>query len=84
MSIFVLYQWTIVAKRLSFCISPLSPSTFDDSRYKYNTDKSELTISAVTRSDFGEYICMASNKIGENSATFILDVSGETRPQNFE
>ncbi|KAL0171416.1 hypothetical protein M9458_031727, partial [Cirrhinus mrigala] len=55
------------------------PSTFDDSRYKYNSDKSELTISAVTRSDFGEYICIATNKIGENSATFILDVSGKTR-----
>ncbi|XP_039506733.1 neural cell adhesion molecule 1 [Pimephales promelas] len=51
------------------------PSTFDDSRYKYNTDKSALTISAVTRSDFGEYICTANNKIGENSATFTLDVS---------
>ncbi|XP_077070839.1 neural cell adhesion molecule 1 isoform X3 [Siphateles boraxobius] len=56
-------------------ISWILPSTFDDSRYKYNTDKSVLAISAVTRSDFGEYICTASNKIGENSATFILDVS---------
>ncbi|XP_050987667.1 neural cell adhesion molecule 1 isoform X1 [Labeo rohita] len=56
-------------------ISWITPSTFDNSRYKYNSDKSELTISAVTRSDFGEYICMATNKIGENSATFILDVS---------
>ncbi|KAK7158198.1 hypothetical protein R3I93_009409 [Phoxinus phoxinus] len=56
-------------------ITWILPSTFDNSRYKYNTDKSELTISAVTRSDFGEYICTANNKIGENSATFILDVS---------
>ncbi|XP_073703359.1 neural cell adhesion molecule 1 isoform X2 [Garra rufa] len=56
-------------------ISWITPSTFDDSRYKYNSDKSELTISAVTRSDFGEYICIATNKIGENSASFILDVS---------
>ncbi|KAA0702748.1 Neural cell adhesion molecule 1 [Triplophysa tibetana] len=52
-----------------------TPSTSDKSRYKYNSDKSELNISGVTRSDFGEYICTATNKIGDNSATFILDVS---------
>ncbi len=63
---------------LCFCIFPFSPSTSDDSRHKYNSDKSELTISAVTRSDFGEYVCTAANKIGENTATFILDVSGKT------
>ncbi|XP_016095744.1 neural cell adhesion molecule 1-B [Sinocyclocheilus grahami] len=56
-------------------ISWIFPSPADDSRYKFNSDKSELTISAVTRSDFGEYVCIATNKIGENSATFILDVS---------
>nr|XP_055067116.1 neural cell adhesion molecule 1 isoform X1 [Misgurnus anguillicaudatus] len=56
-------------------ISWITPSTFDESRYQYNSDKSELTISAVTRSDFGEYVCTATNKIGENSARFILDVS---------
>ncbi|XDV40806.1 hypothetical protein PO909_009808, partial [Leuciscus waleckii] len=56
-------------------ISWILPNTFDVSRYKFNTDKSQLTISAVTRSDFGEYICTANNKIGENSDTFILDVS---------
>ncbi|KAL1259968.1 hypothetical protein QQF64_010545 [Cirrhinus molitorella] len=56
-------------------ISWIIPSSFDDSRYKYNSDKSELTISAVTRSDFGEYVCTAVNKIGENRASFILDVS---------
>ncbi|XP_067304106.1 neural cell adhesion molecule 1-like [Pseudorasbora parva] len=56
-------------------ITWIVPSTFDNSRYKYNTDKSELTISAVTRSDFGKYVCTATNKIGENTATFILDVS---------
>ncbi|XP_056618395.1 neural cell adhesion molecule 2 isoform X2 [Triplophysa dalaica] len=52
-----------------------TPSTSDKSRYNYNSDKSELTISGVTRSDFGEYICTATNKIGDNSATLILDVS---------
>ncbi|XP_042629056.1 neural cell adhesion molecule 1-A-like isoform X2 [Cyprinus carpio] len=56
-------------------ISWILPSPSDDSRYKFNSDKSELTISAVTRSDFGEYVCIATNKIGENSATFILEVS---------
>ncbi|XP_016339037.1 neural cell adhesion molecule 1-like isoform X2 [Sinocyclocheilus anshuiensis] len=56
-------------------ISWIFPSPSDDSRYKFNSDKSELTISAVTRSDFGEYVCIATSKIGENSATFILDVS---------
>lgn len=56
-------------------ISWITPSTFDESRYQYNSDKSELTISAVTRSDFGEYVCTATNKIGENNATFFLDVS---------
>ncbi|XP_051721040.1 neural cell adhesion molecule 1-like isoform X3 [Ctenopharyngodon idella] len=56
-------------------ITWMLPSTSDDSRIKFNTDKSELTISSVTRSDYGEYVCTATNKIGENSATFILDVS---------
>ncbi|XP_016313893.1 neural cell adhesion molecule 1-like isoform X2 [Sinocyclocheilus anshuiensis] len=56
-------------------ISWILPSTSDESRHKYNSDKSELTISAVTRSDFGDYVCTATNKIGENTATFILDVS---------
>ncbi|XP_051999311.1 neural cell adhesion molecule 1-like isoform X2 [Xyrauchen texanus] len=56
-------------------ITWITPSPFDNSRYKYNSDRSELVISAVTRSDFGEYVCTATNKIGENSATFILDVS---------
>ncbi|XP_017564263.1 neural cell adhesion molecule 1 isoform X3 [Pygocentrus nattereri] len=51
------------------------PSTSDSSRYIYNSDKSELIIPAVARSDFGEYVCTASNKLGEDSAAFILDVS---------
>ncbi|XP_036414659.1 neural cell adhesion molecule 1 isoform X3 [Colossoma macropomum] len=51
------------------------PSTSDSSRYIYNSDKSELIIPAVARSDFGEYACTASNKLGDDSAAFILDVS---------
>ncbi|KAL6462265.1 hypothetical protein MHYP_G00286870 [Metynnis hypsauchen] len=51
------------------------PSTSDSSRYIYNSDKSELIIPAVARSDFGEYVCTASNKLGEDSAALILDVS---------
>ncbi|XP_051721043.1 neural cell adhesion molecule 1-like isoform X2 [Ctenopharyngodon idella] len=56
-------------------ITWMLPSTSDDSRIRFNSDKSELTISSVTRSNYGEYVCTATNKIGENSATFILDVS---------
>uniref|UniRef100_A0A8B9JBY3 Neural cell adhesion molecule 3 n=1 Tax=Astyanax mexicanus TaxID=7994 RepID=A0A8B9JBY3_ASTMX len=51
------------------------PSTSDSSRYIYNSDKSELTIPAVARSDSGEYVCTGSNKLGEDSRAFILDVS---------
>ncbi|CAB1334100.1 unnamed protein product [Coregonus sp. 'balchen'] len=47
----------------------------DESRYKYNSDKSELIISSVVRSDYGEYICTAKNKIAESSAMIMLDVS---------
>ncbi|XP_059424414.1 neural cell adhesion molecule 1-like isoform X2 [Carassius carassius] len=61
-------------------ISWILPSTSDESRHKYNSDKSELTISAVTRRDFGEYVCKATNKIGEDSATFTLDVSEPDSP----
>ncbi|XP_052434041.1 neural cell adhesion molecule 1 isoform X3 [Carassius gibelio] len=56
-------------------ISWTLPSTSDESRHKYSSDKSELTISAVTRRDFGKYVCKATNKIGEDSDTFTLDVS---------
>ncbi|XP_036414026.1 neural cell adhesion molecule 1-like [Colossoma macropomum] len=56
------------------------PSTSDSSRYIYNSDKSELIIPAVARSDFGEYACTASNKLGDDSAAFILDVSVEKEP----
>ncbi|KAJ8384469.1 hypothetical protein AAFF_G00204900 [Aldrovandia affinis] len=52
-----------------------SPPSSDATRYKFNSDKSELTIPSVVRSDFGEYTCVATNKIGESRATFVLDVS---------
>ncbi|XP_045551851.1 neural cell adhesion molecule 1-A isoform X3 [Salmo salar] len=51
------------------------PDSSDKSRYKYNSDKSELIISSVVRSDHGEYICTAKNKISESSAMIMLDVS---------
>ncbi|KAJ8005355.1 hypothetical protein DPEC_G00145760 [Dallia pectoralis] len=51
------------------------PDISDESRYKYNSDKSELTILSVVRRDYGEYTCVAKNKIGESSATITLDVS---------
>uniref|UniRef100_A0A4W5P589 Neural cell adhesion molecule 3 n=1 Tax=Hucho hucho TaxID=62062 RepID=A0A4W5P589_9TELE len=51
------------------------PESSDKSRYKYNSDKSELIISSVVRSDYGEYICTAKNKIAESSAMIMLDVS---------
>ncbi|XP_064802105.1 neural cell adhesion molecule 1-like isoform X2 [Oncorhynchus masou masou] len=51
------------------------PDSSDESRYKYNSDKSELVISSVVRSDYGEYICTAKNKISESSAMIMLDVS---------
>ncbi|KAI4893836.1 hypothetical protein NFI96_020825, partial [Prochilodus magdalenae] len=56
-------------------ISWTTPPTSDSSRYIYNSDKSELIIPAVARSDFGEYVCTAANKLGDDSAAFILDVS---------
>ncbi|XP_070993971.1 neural cell adhesion molecule 1 isoform X4 [Oncorhynchus clarkii lewisi] len=51
------------------------PDSSDESRYKYNSDKSELIILSVVRSDYGEYICTAKNKISESSAMIMLDVS---------
>ncbi|XP_018582435.2 neural cell adhesion molecule 1 isoform X1 [Scleropages formosus] len=52
-----------------------SPLTSDTSRYIFNSDKSELTIPSVVRLDYGEYTCTATNKIGEASASLMLDVS---------
>ncbi|KAF6716189.1 Neural cell adhesion molecule 1 [Oryzias melastigma] len=50
------------------------PVTFDPSHHRFNSDRSQLTINSVVRADFGEYICTATNKIAENSATFMLHV----------
>uniref|UniRef100_A0AAV2MBF0 Uncharacterized protein n=1 Tax=Knipowitschia caucasica TaxID=637954 RepID=A0AAV2MBF0_KNICA len=50
------------------------PMAFDPSRHQFNSDRSELTIRAVTREDYGEYMCTAMNKIGESTATITLHV----------
>ncbi|KAG5855926.1 hypothetical protein ANANG_G00002170 [Anguilla anguilla] len=56
-------------------ISWTSPPLSDATRYRFNSDRSELTIPSVVRSDFGEYTCVAANKIGETRASFTLDVT---------
>ncbi|KAJ8289740.1 hypothetical protein GJAV_G00004760 [Gymnothorax javanicus] len=56
-------------------ISWMSPPQSDATRYKFNSDKSELTIPSVVRSDFGQYACLAVNKIGERQDSFWLDVT---------
>ncbi|XP_026225634.1 neural cell adhesion molecule 1 isoform X1 [Anabas testudineus] len=50
------------------------PVTFDPSHHQFNSDRSQLTIRSVGRADFGEYICTATNKISEDSATIMLHV----------
>lgn len=69
---------------LNYCIKPAinkpfsicSPTTIDSSHHEFNSDRSQLTIKSVTRSDYGEYICTAINKIAESSATITLHVFG--------
>ncbi|XP_035275664.1 neural cell adhesion molecule 1 isoform X1 [Anguilla anguilla] len=56
-------------------ISWTSPPLSDATRHRFNSDRSELTIPSVVRSDFGEYTCVAANKIGETRASFTLDVT---------
>ncbi|XP_063055524.1 neural cell adhesion molecule 1 isoform X2 [Engraulis encrasicolus] len=56
-------------------ISWVMPIGLDPERHKFNSDKSELTITPVKPEDNGEYICTAKNKIGEATATAFLDVS---------
>ncbi|KAF5907171.1 neural cell adhesion molecule 1-like isoform X2, partial [Clarias magur] len=51
-----------------------TPQASDSSRYIYNSDKSKLIIPGVARSDFGNYVCTAANKIGKDHASFTLDV----------
>ncbi|XP_028326815.1 neural cell adhesion molecule 1 [Gouania willdenowi] len=55
-------------------ISWVMPVTFDPSHHHFNSDRSQLTIRSVSRADFGEYVCTASNKISESSATIFLHV----------
>ncbi|KAL3060604.1 hypothetical protein OYC64_015039 [Pagothenia borchgrevinki] len=50
------------------------PVTFDPSHHQFNSDRSQLTIKSVARGDYGEYICTATNKIAESTATIILHV----------
>ncbi|XP_051813335.1 neural cell adhesion molecule 1 [Acanthochromis polyacanthus] len=50
------------------------PQSFDPSRHHFNSDRSQLTIWSVARTDYGEYICTATNKIAESSATFVMHV----------
>ncbi|XP_031729619.1 neural cell adhesion molecule 1 isoform X1 [Anarrhichthys ocellatus] len=55
-------------------ITWIMPATFDPSHHQFNSDRSELTIRSVTRADYGGYICTATNKIAESSATIMLHV----------
>ncbi|XP_030014772.1 neural cell adhesion molecule 1 isoform X1 [Sphaeramia orbicularis] len=55
-------------------ISWTLPVTFDPSRHLFNSDRSQLTILSVTTADNGKYMCTATNKIAESSATTRLEV----------
>ncbi|KAL6108871.1 uncharacterized protein ACO6RY_12126 [Pungitius sinensis] len=55
-------------------ITWLMPVAFDPLHHQFNSDRSELTMTSVTRADYGEYVCTATNKIAENSATIMLHV----------
>ncbi|XP_041648327.1 neural cell adhesion molecule 1 [Cheilinus undulatus] len=50
------------------------PTIFDSSHHHFESENTILTITSVTRADYGEYVCTAKNKISENSATTILHV----------
>ncbi|KAI9520297.1 hypothetical protein NQZ68_018604 [Dissostichus eleginoides] len=50
------------------------PVTFDPSHHQFNSDNSQLTIKSVARGDYGEYICTATNKIANSTATIMLHV----------
>lgn len=64
------------------------PVDFDPSRHQFNSDRSQLTIRSVVRGDYGEYVCTATNKIAESSASIMFqvfespDVSVSTEEQN--
>uniref|UniRef100_A0A8C2WG09 Neural cell adhesion molecule 3 n=1 Tax=Cyclopterus lumpus TaxID=8103 RepID=A0A8C2WG09_CYCLU len=55
-------------------ITWMLPVAFDPSHHRFNSDRSQMTISSVARADYGEYVCTAANKISESSATFMLHV----------
>lgn len=55
----------------------LRPTAFDPSHHHYNSDRSQLVITSVARADLGEYVCTATNKIAESSATITLHVYGQ-------
>nr|XP_057909450.1 neural cell adhesion molecule 1 [Doryrhamphus excisus] len=50
------------------------PVLYDPAHHKFNSDRSQLTITSVVRDDYGEYVCTATNKITETSATILLHV----------
>ncbi|KAG9335413.1 hypothetical protein JZ751_004735 [Albula glossodonta] len=62
---------SIVINAHAVCVP--SPPSSDETRYVFNSDRSMLTIPSVVRGDFGEYTCIATNKIGEDSGSIILD-----------
>ncbi|XP_037309000.2 neural cell adhesion molecule 1 isoform X1 [Pungitius pungitius] len=55
-------------------ITWLMPVAFDPLHHEFNSDRSELTVTPVTRADNGTYVCIATNKIAEISATITLQV----------
>lgn len=61
-----------------FCsaLPALRPTTIDPSHQQFNSDRSQLIIRSVARADYGEYVCTATNKIAESSATIMLHVFG--------
>ncbi|XP_061677263.1 neural cell adhesion molecule 1 [Syngnathoides biaculeatus] len=50
------------------------PALYDPTHHKFNSDRSQLTLSSVVRADHGEYTCNATNKISGSSATVMLHV----------
>ncbi|XP_054639180.1 neural cell adhesion molecule 1 [Dunckerocampus dactyliophorus] len=50
------------------------PVLYHPGHHKFNSDRSQLTIRSVARDDYGEYVCTATNKITETSATIMLQV----------
>ncbi|XP_064425556.1 neural cell adhesion molecule 1 isoform X2 [Latimeria chalumnae] len=46
----------------------------DSGKYTFNTDKTELKLTSVEKSDEGEYTCKAKNKLGEAQKTLKLHV----------